>query len=355
MWTMDFLNGRFFACGPNGVLMSSPDGEEWTTHTTGTTAYLMGIAYNGDRLLLIRYALGNASASGPYESDPWAPAVVAPPPGGGSVARIDNLSTRGWVGADAAQLITGFVIQGATPKNVLIRAVGPTLGTLGVAGALADPQIKLFSGASVELGGNNDWSTNANLPDIASASAAVFAFPLPAGSKDAVLLTTLPPGNYTIQISGVNGATGVALAEVYDVDAPGATKLVNISSRGFVGTGDNVTIPGFIVSGDQPKKLLIRGIGPTLGTFGVPGILPDPKIALHDSAQTKLAENDDWSGAPDQAGLAAASAQVNAFALGAGSHDAAMVVTVAPGLYTVIVSGVGNTIGVALVEVYEIP
>lgn len=354
MWETVFLNGRFFACGSGGVLMSSPDGAGWMLHTTGTTAELLALAYNGSRLLLIRYALGNAGASGPYESDLWAPVVVTPPPGD-EAGRIENLSTRGWVGTDATQMIAGFVIHGSTPKQVLIRAVGPTLSGYGVQGALTDPQIKLFDSASVQLGGNNDWGTNANLTAIAAASTAVSAFALPAGSKDAVLLTTLAPGSYTIQISGVNNTTGVALAEVYDCEAPGGTRLVNISSRGFIGTGDNVSIPGFIVSGDAPKKLLIRGVGPTLGSYGVPGVIADPTIALVNAAQVTVAANDDWSTAPNLGALTAATAQVSAFPLAAGSHDAALLVTVEPGLYTVVVSGVGATTGVSLVEVYEVP
>jgi hypothetical protein len=237
---------------------------------------------------------------------------------------------------------------------VLVRAVGPTLAGYGVGGTLVDPQVTVFDAGGAVVAANNDWGTFADQAALAAMTANVFAFPLAADSKDAALLVTLSPGSYTIHTSGADGGTGVALAEVYDGESGAPCKLVNISSRGFIGTGDSVGIPGFVVAGNKPKKLLVRGVGPTLDNWGVPATLSDPKITLYDADQAVVAENDNWGQYADQAGLVAASNQVFAFALNPGSNDAALIVTVNPGLYTAIVSGNNSTTGVALVEVYEI-
>jgi hypothetical protein len=157
-------------------------------------------------------------------------------------------------------------------------------------------------------------------------------------------------------ISGSPGDTGIALAEVYDVDSQSGCKLINIASRGFVGAGANAAIPGFVVAGTTARKLLIRGVGPTLGDFGVGGVIADPRITLYNSSQAKIAENDNWSTVPEAGALSAAATQVGAFALAGGSKDAAMLVTVQPGAYTVVVSGANDAMtGVGLVEVYEVP
>jgi len=152
---------------------------------------------------------------------------------------------------------------------VLIRAVGPTLASYGVQGALADPQVRLLNQGGGEIAINNDWGTIANQAELASVSASVGAFGLEAGSKDAVILATLQPGIYTTHVSGVAGGTGIALVEIYDASGGDTSRLINISSRAYVGTGANIAIPGFVVSGNAPRTLLIRGVGPTLASYGV--------------------------------------------------------------------------------------
>lgn len=354
------LNGRAFAFGNTGLLMSSVDGAEWTTHTTGTTLNVVALDYDNDRLLAFRSG-ASASSGSPAASEPWAP--VGGGSGGGSggngggadAACIANISTRAWIGAGDSLLISGFVIQGNAPKTVLVRAVGPTLAAFGVAGALADPQVRLVNQAGAELGFNNDWGTLPDQAGLAAATSAVQAFGLAAGSRDAAILTTLQPGLYSTQVSGVGSGTGVALVEIYDVTGGAQARFVNISSRGFVGTGANVAIPGFVVTGSSPRKLLVRGVGPTLGGFGVANTLADPRITLLDANQATIAQNDNWGSVADQAGLVAATSAVSAFALAPGSADAAMVVTVPPGVYTVLVSGANEGTGNALVEIYEVP
>lgn len=170
-----------------------------------------------------------------------------------------------------------------------------------------------------------------------------------------MILTTLAPGAYTAVISSANNTPGVALAEVYDLSAPAAgQKLFNISTRASTGTGDSTLIAGIVVSGSVPKRVLIRGVGPTLTALGVPGALAQPQLSVIKDNVT-VASNSGWSTSPDAVAIAAASAQVGAFALGAASADAAMIVSLAPGNYSAQVVGANGTAGIAIIEIYELP
>jgi hypothetical protein len=357
-WSVAFTNGSFIAYGQGGRLFSSPDGITWAPHTPGSTAGISAVAYDGNNLLIFRELSGGARKSDVWPRVDGGTTPDQPNTPGGpnpSSSQIGNLSTRAWVGANDTQLISGFVINGTGAKKVLIRAVGPTLAAFGIQGALTDPQFRVVNSAGTEVTANNDWGSNPDQSALTTATSAVGAFALQAGSKDAATLVTLPPGAYNIVISGVGGGTGIALAEVYDADSQTACKLINIASRGFVGAGSDAAIPGFVVAGVAPRKLLIRGVGPTLGAFGVGGVIADPRITLFNSSQAKVSENDNW-GSGDAAALTAAATQVGAFALNGGSADAAMIVTLQPGAYTVVVSGANDAMtGVGLVEVYEIP
>lgn len=267
---------------------------------------------------------------------------------------LRNLSTRGQVGTGANLLIAGFVVGGNTPKQVLVRAIGPSLTAFGVGGALADPQLEIYSGSSI-VATNNNWG--GGLP-IIDASNRVGAFPLPQNSLDAVLVLTLSPGSYTAQVRGVANATGVALVELYDVDSLtpfSPQKVMNVASRGVVGTGQAQLIAGFVVSGNTSKKILVRAVGPTLSAFGVEGALADPVLTITRSDGRAVRENDNWETGNDPMLIDAATERVRAFALGAGSRDAALLIQLPPGSYTAQVTGAGNTTGVALVEVYEVP
>jgi len=180
------------------------------------------------------------------------------------------------------------------------------------------------------------------------------AFPLPANSLDAAITASLAAGSYTAQVGGANGSSGVALLEVYDRDpgaAPGS-RLVNLSARGMAGSGANVLIAGFVINGTTSEKLLIRAVGPSLPSFPPGGALADPQLKIYDTNGNVVGANDDWGGS---AALGAAFTSVGAFPLPAGSKDAAVLVTLGPGIYTVQVSGVNSTTGVAMVEVYEVP
>jgi hypothetical protein len=270
------------------------------------------------------------------------------------VQRLINISARGIAGAGDATMIAGFVVSGSAPKRVLIRAIGPTLTNYGVSGVLADPQIELYKGKTV-VDSNDNWTSVDTMREIAITGAKVGAFPLTQNSNDSVVLTTLAPGAYTAHVSTKDNSSGVAIIEVYDAGSFAAyePKVVNISTRAQISTGDKILIAGFVITGDAPKKVLIRGIGPTLANYGVSGTLADPLVRLY-SGSTTIAENDDWDGHDDSALIASAAAKVGAFALAAGSKDAALLLYLKPGIYTAQVRGVNDTTGVGLVEVYEV-
>lgn len=292
------------------------------------------------------------------------PVVLAVDTAASAAARLLNLSTRGVSQAEPNQLIPSFVISGTGAKRLLVRAVGPTLSSFGVSGTLADPQLVLkrydaAASAYVDVTSNDNWGAAANAATIVSATAGVGAFALSGGSADAAIVVELPAGQYSAVASGVNGAAGVALVELYDSATTGDARLANIATRGFVGTGGNVLISGFVISSEGSKRVLIRAIGPALGAFGVNGALADPQLTVYGratgaTADSALLANNDWSDAAGAAEAGAVAASVGAFALSAGSKDAALVATLPPGSYTVQASGVGGTTGVALVEIYVV-
>lgn len=269
---------------------------------------------------------------------------------------LRNLSTRGQVGTGGNILIAGFVIGGSSPKQVLIRAIGPSLAPFGITSPLADPQLEIFSG-SARIASNDNWTGEAA---VQTAAGRAGAFPLALGSLDSVVLLTLPPGAYTAQVSGVGGRVGVALIELYDIDTLtpfSSQKVMNVATRGVVGTGQAQLIAGFVISGNTPKKVLIRGVGPTLGAapFNVPGVLADPILRLVRSDNLVVRENDNWETGNDTMLLTQAATGVGAFALPAGSRDAAILINLPPGVYTAQLTGAGTTTGVGLIEVYEVP
>jgi hypothetical protein len=281
------------------------------------------------------------------------------------VGRLINLSVRSNAGTDAQTLIVGLVLGGfgtSGNKPVLIRGVGPTLGTYGVAGALADPLMEVYlSGNTTPLISNNNWGGNAQ---VSSVGAAVGAFPLSSStSLDSAIYTSPANGVYSVKVLGAGSTTGIALAEIYDATPSGTftsstPRLVNVSARTQVGTGDGILIAGFVIGGTTPCTVLVRGIGPTLTGYGVAGALANPQLTLFQAVNgnnTQVGYNDDWEQASNSATVTAKSSQVGAFSLASGSKDAVLLVTLQPGVYSAQVSGVGNTTGVALVEIYEVP
>lgn len=261
---------------------------------------------------------------------------------------LANLSVRTRV--EANQTITaGFVASGIGQKKILVRAVGPGLGDYGVAGAMPDPKITLYRGGTV-VATNDNWS------GLSTAFAAVGAFALKDSSKDAALAASIDANQaYSVQITGVSGSAGVVLVEVYDADTAPTSKLVNVSMRAQVGTGANTLILGFVVAGTGNHTFLVRGSGPALTGFGVPGAVADPILTLHDANDRTLITNDDWNQADYQSEMALAANYVGAFALEPGSKDASTLSLISAGVYSVHINSTTSSPGEALIEVYDVP
>ncbi len=273
--------------------------------------------------------------------------------------QVLNLSTRARVGAGGT-VVVGFFVLGSSAKAYLMRGIGPALSQFGIGDAMTDPRLDLFSGQQI-LTSNDNWGEGPPGLSVTDTTARVGAFPLPVGSKDASVVAALPPGLYTARVSNVDLQAGVALVEAYDaIGGDESARLVNVSTLGPVGAArENYLVAGVSVGGTNRSRLLVRGVGPGLAQFGVTDFLAQPSMSFYavDAASQGrlLGSNTGWlkDGLRHDFELAAAS--VAAFPLGNGSLDAAMLLTVEPGNYTVEISGVGGTTGQALVEIYVLP
>lgn len=266
-------------------------------------------------------------------------------------ARLINLATRGRTGVGASQMIVGFVLDGN--KSILIRVAGPALAALGVPGPLADPRLTLSAAASDLQRTNDNWAQSDATPAL---YARLGAFPFAANSLDAALHVSLGAQDYSAIAAGQGNSAGLALVEAYDADnlpgSPGRPRLVNLSTRGEVGLGDNALIAGLVLSGTQARRVLVRAIGPSLTAFGVSGVLADPVLTIY-RGNTVFAANDDWETSRGSSAIAATAQRVGAFALPAASRDAALLITLGPGAYTAIVTGADGGTGIALIEIYD--
>lgn len=280
------------------------------------------------------YAVAVTNAVGTAASgSAWLTVVPRP------VGRISNVSIRAPL-VMGQTLIVGLSMAGGA-RPVLVRGVGPGLASFGVTDAMMDPRIAFYRDSALE-GGNDDWGGGVELTSL---FASVGAFALPATSRDAAALVAIEGGR-TVQVTGT--AAGTVLVEAYDVGPGHAPRLVNVSARNRVVGSRAPLIAGFTLAGNAPRTILIRAIGPTLAAFGVADALADPRLEVYDGPR-KIDENNDWP-----ASLASTFAATGAFALAPGSRDAALVVTLGPGGYTVQVSGVGEVSGEALIELYEV-
>jgi hypothetical protein len=299
------------------------------------------------------YTVAIANPAGTVTS---APAVVAVRP----VTRLANLSIRTRAGGSHGTLVVGVSISGGAPgatKPLLFRAVGPTLALFGIGDALSDPQLALHAGTRV-FATNDDWGGARALEE---AAGRVGAFALAsASSKDAAVVAAPEAGGYAVQVSGKAEEGGTVLAEVYDATLDGdfltsTPRLTNLSALARTTGGDDPVISGFAITGGAPILVLVRGVGPALRVFGVAGVLADPRLGVFAAGSAApLATNDNWSESSQAAEIARVAAQVGAFALADGAADAALLVSLAPGTYTVQVSGPGGAAGLALIEIYEV-
>jgi hypothetical protein len=257
-------------------------------------------------------------------------------------SKLLNLSTRMRVQTGENVLIGGFIITGTAPKHVLLRAIGPSLP---FGGALADPVLELHGPGTFATITDDNW-----MDDPAQKAAIIATGIPPTNDLESAIDATLNPGAYTAIVRGKNGTTGIGLVEVYDLSQSATSKLANISTRGFVDTGDNVMIGGFILGGDTGNtRVAIRGIGPSLTQSGLSGVLADPTLELHNSNGTTLISNDNWQDDP----TSAAALSANGLAL-QDSLESGIFTTLSPAAYTAILAGKNGGTGVGLVEVYNI-
>lgn len=378
-----------FVKHPQSLVVNPRSGAIFTVEAVGAPPILYQWLFNGtpianattatlsftnvDTSRVGTYTVVVTTTAGSATSDPATLTLSNAP------TRVSNISTRGVTNGGNQALIGGFVVAapaGSPPnqtRQMLIRVVGPALNgpplNLNVAGVLNNPSLEVFNAAGARILTNDNWSTQSATPAanttavtaLQQATTRVGTFPLAVGSQDAAVLATLPVGSYTVQATGPNAnSSGVVLIEVYDA-TPGnvaatSPRATNVATRGEVGTGANVLIAGFVINGTTSRRILLRGVGPTLNRFGIGqnALLADPFLTLKDAAGITLRTNDNWSTGDDAAVIAAAAVSGGAFALANGSSDAAMIVMLPPGAYTVQLSGVNNTTGIGIVEVYDI-
>lgn len=265
------------------------------------------------------------------------PPTPTPFPDPGNQALL-NVSTRGDVNNGDGVMIGGFIVAGVKAKQVVVRAIGPSLAQAGVTGLLEDPELELYDSSGV-LVGQNDNATSIPEEVVAAGLA-------PQNPAESLIATRLLPGAYTAVIRGVNGGTGIALCEVFDM-APSSSRVSNISTRGEVGDGQAVLIGGFILGGRAPTQILVRGIGPSLTAFGVSGALQDPVVELYDSQGSLIFSNDNWRSDQEE--------QITATKIApSDDRESAIVATLVPGAYTAVVRSSDDARGVALVEIYNL-
>ena len=284
--------------------------------------------------------------------------MPTPTPSATPTSMLGNISTRSFVQTDDNVMIGGFIVQGTQPKTVIIRAIGPELTQFGVPNVLANPILELHNGVGALIASNDNWQTTIiggiithdQVQEILNSGRA------PTDARESAIIANLPAGNYTAIVRGVSSTTGVALVEVYDLSPNADSILGNISTRSFVQTDDNVMIGGFIVQGSQPKMVIIRAIGPELTQFGVPNVLANPTLELHNGAGALIASNNNWQNTIIGGVITHDQVQeiINSGHAPTDARESAIIANLPAGNYTAIVRGVSSTTGVALVEVYDL-
>jgi Putative Ig domain len=338
---------------PSGLKLHATNGLLSGTPTSGGTFNMILRATNGSGTTFQNFTLTVATGSPtpspsatapPPTPTPTPPVTPTPSPSATPAAQAVNLSTRMRVQTGDNVGIGGFIITGTGSKNVLLRSLGPSLNQLGVPDALPDPVLELHGPGGFVSIANNNWR------DDPLQQALILATGLaPGNNLDSAVFATLNPGSYTVVIRGSNNTRGVALIEVYDLSTAGSSKLANISTRAFVSTGDDIVIAGFILGshiGDD--RIVVRGIGPSLGVFGVPDTLANPTLELRNSDGALVMGNNDWQEDPAQA------AELIAAGLAPSSPlESGIAATLPPGLYTALLAGMNNGTGNGVVEVYD--
>jgi len=241
-------------------------------------------------------------------------------------------------------MIAGFIITGNASQPVVLRGIGPSLIASGLGDVLLDPVLELRGSNGALILQNNDWQDTQR----ALIEGTIYE---PADDRESVIVATLQPAAYTAVLTGNGQTTGIGLVEVYDNDQGSDTQLANISTRGFVQTGDNVMIGGFILGGNTLNtRVAIRGIGPSLAQSGISNVLADPTLELHDSNGATVFANNDWQDDP----MSASQLTFHSLAL-QDSRESGIFTSLSPGAYTAILAGSGGGTGIGLIEIYNIP
>lgn len=252
---------------------------------------------------------------------------------------LANVSTRAFVQQGDNVAIGGFIIRGGN-KSIQVRGLGPSLTSSGVPGALADPVLDLYDSTGALIASNDNWRSLQGLEIEQSGL-------VPTNGNESAIIKSLPEGAYTVVLRGANGTTGVALVEVFELNNQESSKIVNISTRAYVETGDTVMIGGLIIGGTEPTRVMIRAIGPSLSQYGVSGALADPMLELRDQNGSLIFQNDNWRTDQEQQILSSGIAPSD-------NRESAIIATLPAGSYTVIVRGAASSTGVALVEIYNL-
>jgi len=300
-------------------------------------AQLLGLNAAGERIFYYQYPATNCAKI--YRAFPVHLENIKFPTVGPQVL---NLSTRGLVSVGDNVLIGGFIVTGPGPKSVVLRALGPSLSGFGLSGVLADPVLKVYNSSRTLIASNDNWQEDIGAAYIKQNGLA------PTNPSESATLQTLAPGAYTVILTGKDSTPGISLVELYDVSPLSNSKLVNISTRGDVGTGDSVLISGFIVGDVESETVVVRALGPSLASFGVSGVLSDPTLTIYDSTGTAIATNDNW-----QDNVNAIDIQRNGLAP-PNPSESAIVLHLPAGAYTAIVRGANGATGNALAEVYTL-
>jgi cyclophilin family peptidyl-prolyl cis-trans isomerase len=300
---------------------------------------------SGTKLLVAGHQIGSATFTatatdfgGATVSQNFTVNVIAAP------GRLVQLSTRMQVGTGDNVLIGGFIIRGTAPKRLMIRGIGPSTG---LPGALADPVLELFDSGGAMIASNNNWGDAANRQDMVDTGIP------PTSPNESAILTTVPTDPtyraYTTIVRGANNTTGIGLVEVYDLDSGPGSTVLNIATRGRVEVDPNALIGGFFLGGTESKRVLVRAIGPSLASAGIPGVLADPILELRDASGALLESNDDWGTSPNQAEIQASGAAPT------NPKESAILRVLPAGPATAIMRGVNNTTGVGSMEIYQLP
>lgn len=302
-----------------------------------TTAQLVGLDAAGDQVFDYEYPTGGCNTA--YNSVP----LHAEQFFLSTAAQALNISTRGAVMGGDNALIGGFIVSGFENKKIVLRAIGPSLADQGVSGTLPNPVLTLYDSTGAIVASNDDWANDVSATTIEANGLA------PVNAHEAAILQNLAPGAYTVVVTSADDQTGIALVEAYDLSRNSNSDLGNISTRGFVGNGDDVLIGGFIVGSRNNANVVVRAIGPSLAEAGVTEALADPKLTIYDSNGTPIGGNDNWE---DDS---AADTLVLQGLAPAEPAESATLATLSPGFYTAVVQSADATTGIGLVEVYNLP